>query len=65
MSKHTLVFQSIESFVDYENVEPGIGPIKEFFKYHNGFPLTEAFDKPKGYWYKFDEHQISLEDHLL
>ena len=30
MQKHTLWFSNIRSFIDYENVEPGIGPVKQF-----------------------------------
>ena len=56
MSQNWLLAQSIESFIDYENVEPGIGPVEYYLKDHDQFPLTEAYVKPKGYIYVFEEH---------
>ena len=31
LSKHILTFGRIQSFIDYDNVEPRISPVKQFF----------------------------------
>ena len=65
MQKHILWFANIRSFIDYENVEPGIGPVKQFMKDIKLFQLSKALIERKWYAYNFVEHQISLEDSLL
>ena len=65
MARHALNFGTLHSFIEYDNVEPGISPVKQFFKPINNFILSEDLNEPKQYDYNFIEHQISLEDSLF
>ena len=61
ISKHAINFSSIESFIDYDNVETGDTAVKQFWK---SGPLI-FMEEGKRLQYNFNEHLISLEDSIF
>ena len=63
LNKHTVSFMTDRTFVDHENVEPGVGPIEHTEEWINTFELS--FENPIINSYSAIEHQITLNDNLM
>ena len=54
---------TLQNFIDYENVDPGVGPVERMSRTIELRPFDLLV--PKVHFYSFIEHQISLEDSLI
>lgn len=54
---------SLQNFVDYENVEPGVGPVRQVLQAIEDRNFTKS--DYKAIKYSFDEHDVTLEDDLV
>lgn len=53
----------LQNFIDYDNVEPGVGPVKRMARTVESRPFDTK--TPKIHFYSLIEHQIALEDSLI
>ena len=65
IGKMNLQISSLINFVEYEEVEPGVGPIKRISKTIKIDKLNQDFAIAKAAVYSFIEHKVSLEDNLF
>ena len=62
IGRHNVLLTSLINFVEYEDVEPGIGPIKRISGSVFYGPLQTDSDVYTKRIYSFKEHQIALQD---
>ena len=64
LDKHSLLILNVVNFVDYSNIEPFEGPLKQTTQFMDVISLGENPSMTLYTRYSFVEHQVELEDSL-
>ena len=62
IGKYNVMLMSMINFIEYEEVEPGVGPVKRTLRTISYEPLSQDLSLSIYKMSSFIEHQISLED---